>query len=78
VDEAALARALLEGVDRRRRLRRTEQGAAIARQPLLALRLPNFILTPHVAWASSGAGRDADAGRHARIDNPLQSSRDVE
>jgi glycerate dehydrogenase len=23
--------------------------------PLLGLRLPNFILTPHVAWASAGA-----------------------
>ena len=23
--------------------------------PLLRLRLPNFILTPHVAWASGGA-----------------------
>ena len=23
--------------------------------PLLDLRLPNFILTPHVAWASDGA-----------------------
>ncbi len=26
-----------------------------ANNPLLSLRLPNFILTPHVAWASSGA-----------------------
>jgi len=23
--------------------------------PLLRLRLPNFVLTPHVAWASGGA-----------------------
>ena len=55
VDEAALARALSDG---------TIAGAGfdvlVAEPPppdnvLLNLRLPNFILTPHVAWASSEA-----------------------
>ena len=26
-----------------------------APNPLLELRIPNFILTPHIAWASEGA-----------------------
>ncbi len=55
VDEDALAEALM---------RRTIGGAGFdvlskeppsQDNPLLGLRLPNFILTPHVAWASSGA-----------------------
>jgi glycerate dehydrogenase len=55
VDEAALAEALM---------RRTIGGAGFdvlsqepppPGNPLLTLRLPNFILTPHVAWASAGA-----------------------
>ena len=55
VDEAALAEALM---------RRTIGGAGFdvlsqeppaPGNPLLGLRLPNFILTPHVAWASAGA-----------------------
>lgn len=55
VDEAALAEALM---------RRTIGGAGFdvlskeppaPDNPLLGLRLPNFILTPHVAWASAGA-----------------------
>jgi glycerate dehydrogenase len=55
VDEAALAEALM---------RRTIGGAGfdvLSKEPpahdnpLLGLRLPNFILTPHVAWASAGA-----------------------
>lgn len=55
VDEAALAEALM---------RRTIGGAGFdvlskeppeQDNPLLGLRLPNFILTPHVAWASGGA-----------------------
>ncbi|MDB5748517.1 MAG: glycerate dehydrogenase [Massilia sp.] len=55
VDEAALAEALM---------RRTIGGAGFdvlskeppsQDNPLLGLRLPNFILTPHVAWASAGA-----------------------
>lgn len=55
VDEQALATALTEG---------RIAGAAVdgvstepppPDHPLLQLRLPNFIVTPHVAWASSGA-----------------------
>jgi glycerate dehydrogenase len=55
VDEDALAEALM---------RRTIGGAGFdvlsteppsQANPLLGLRLPNFILTPHVAWASAGA-----------------------
>ena len=55
VDEDALAEALM---------RRTIGGAGFdvlskeppsQDNPLLGLRLPNFILTPHVAWASEGA-----------------------
>jgi glycerate dehydrogenase len=54
VDEAALADVLMEG--------RISAGFDVVSQepptpgnPLLRLRLPNFILTPHVAWASAGA-----------------------
>ncbi len=57
VDEAALANALLSG---------KIGGAAVdvlttepprEGNPLLDLQLPNFILTPHVAWASQEAQR---------------------
>lgn len=54
VDEAALADVLQSG--------RIGAGFDVLSQeppgaanPLLALRLPNFILTPHIAWASKGA-----------------------
>ncbi len=54
VDEAALAQALMEG--------RIGAGFDVlsvepppADNPLLGLQLPNFILTPHVAWASTAA-----------------------
>jgi len=54
VDEAALAAALRDG--------RIGAGFDVLSQeppragnPLLGLRLPNFILTPHIAWASRGA-----------------------
>lgn len=54
VDEAALAEALRAG-----RIGAgfdvLSQEPPVAGNPLLALRLPNFILTPHVAWASRGA-----------------------
>jgi glycerate dehydrogenase len=56
VDEAALARSLLDG-------RLSAAFDVLSEEPprhdnpLLApaLRLPNFILTPHIAWASAGA-----------------------
>ena len=54
VDEAALAEVLATG--------RIGAGFDVLSKeppspdnPLLRLRLPNFILTPHVAWASAGA-----------------------
>ena len=54
VDEAALAQALQQG--------RISAGFDVlseepprADNPLLSLRRPNFVLTPHVAWASAGA-----------------------
>jgi len=54
VDEAALANVLMEG--------RIGAGFDVLSKeppssgnPLLRLRLPNFLLTPHVAWASAGA-----------------------
>lgn len=54
VDEAALATVLMEG--------RISAGFDVLSKeppapsnPLLGLRLPNFLLTPHVAWASYGA-----------------------
>jgi glycerate dehydrogenase len=54
VDEAALAQVLATGA--------ISAGFDVLSQeppapdnPLLGLRLPNFILTPHTAWASSGA-----------------------
>jgi glycerate dehydrogenase len=55
VDEAALARALLEGSIGGAGFDVLETEPPLPDNPLLALRLPNFILTPHVAWASSGA-----------------------
>ena len=55
VDEAALARALLEGSIGGAGFDVLETEPPSPDNPLLALRLPNFILTPHVAWASSGA-----------------------
>jgi len=54
VDEAALATVLMEG--------RIAAGFDVLGKeppspsnPLLGLRLPNFLLTPHIAWASYGA-----------------------
>src|SRR4029077_1086889 len=55
VDEQALVDALQKGVIGGAgfdvlSVERPRQGT-----PLLELRLPNFILTPHIAWASKGA-----------------------
>jgi glycerate dehydrogenase len=54
VDEAALAEALNTGaISAGFDVLSTEPPAP--GNPLLGLRLPNFILTPHTAWASAGA-----------------------
>jgi glycerate dehydrogenase len=55
VDEAALADALRRGVIAGAGFDVLGKEPPAADNPLLRLRLPNFILTPHVAWASGGA-----------------------
>jgi glycerate dehydrogenase len=55
VDEAALAQALTHGVIGGAGFDVLSKEPPTPANPLLGLRLPNFILTPHVAWASAGA-----------------------
>lgn len=55
VDEAALASALQEGVIAGAGFDVLTQEPPREENPLLKLHMPNFILTPHVAWASEGA-----------------------
>jgi glycerate dehydrogenase len=55
VDEAALAQALKGGVIGGAGFDVLSKEPPVADNPLLGLHLPNFILTPHVAWASAGA-----------------------
>jgi glycerate dehydrogenase len=55
VDEAALADALIRGVIAGAGFDVLSKEPPVPDNPLLQLRLPNFILTPHVAWASGGA-----------------------
>lgn len=55
VDEAALAQALREGVIGGAGFDVLSQEPPVDGNPLLAPDIPNFILTPHVAWASAGA-----------------------
>jgi glycerate dehydrogenase len=55
VDEAALADALRAGVIGGAGFDVLSQEPPRAGNPLLDLDQPNFILTPHVAWASAGA-----------------------
>ena len=55
VDEAALAHALKDGVIGGAGFDVLTTEPPRAGNPLLDLRLPNFILTPHVAWASRNA-----------------------
>jgi glycerate dehydrogenase len=55
VDERALAQALKEGVIAGAGFDVLSQEPPREGNPLLELRMPNFILTPHIAWASDGA-----------------------
>jgi glycerate dehydrogenase len=55
VDEAALAQALKDGVIGGAGFDVLSKEPPAPDNPLLGLHLPNFILTPHVAWASAGA-----------------------
>jgi glycerate dehydrogenase len=55
VDEVALADALTRGVIAGAGFDVLGKEPPVPDNPLLRLRLPNFILTPHVAWASGGA-----------------------
>ena len=55
VDEQALAQALKEGLIAGAGFDVLTKEPPKEGNPLLDLRLPNFILTPHVAWASDGA-----------------------
>jgi glycerate dehydrogenase len=55
VDEQALAQALREGVIAGAGFDVLSREPPREGNPLLELRMPNFILTPHVAWASDGA-----------------------
>jgi glycerate dehydrogenase len=55
VDEAALAEALTNGVIAGAGFDVLSKEPPAPDNPLLRLDLPNFVLTPHVAWASGGA-----------------------
>lgn len=55
IDEAALAAALREGRIGGAGFDVLETEPPAEGNPLLSLQAPNFILTPHVAWASAGA-----------------------
>jgi glycerate dehydrogenase len=55
VDEAALALALIGGAIGGAGFDVLSKEPPLPDNPLLQLRQPNFILTPHVAWASDGA-----------------------
>jgi glycerate dehydrogenase len=55
VDEAALVQALDEGLIAGAGFDVLTVEPPVAGNPLLDVRCPNFILTPHVAWASDEA-----------------------
>jgi len=72
VDEAALAAVLRAGRIAGAGLDVLSAEPPVADNPLLGLRLPNFILTPHVAWASAGAMRTLAEELRANIDSWAQ------
>lgn len=53
--EVALAEALMNGVIGGAGFDVLTKEPPLPENPLLGVKLPNFILTPHVAWASGGA-----------------------
>lgn len=55
VDEAALAASLTNGTIAGAGFDVLSKEPPVPDNPLLQLKLPNFVLTPHVAWASAGA-----------------------
>jgi glycerate dehydrogenase len=55
VDDCALARALTEGWIAGAGIDVLAEEPPRRGNPLLDLRLPNLIVTPHVAWASTGS-----------------------
>ena len=55
MDEHALVEALTDGLIGGAGFDVLSKEPPTAGNPLLDLRRPNFILTPHVAWASEGA-----------------------
>ncbi|HEY0065283.1 MAG TPA: D-2-hydroxyacid dehydrogenase [Telluria sp.] len=55
VNEGDLAQALQDGLIGGAGFDVLSKEPPLPDNPLLAVRLPNFILTPHVAWASAGA-----------------------
>jgi len=74
IDEAALAAALRDGRIAGAGLDVLSVEPPAAGNPLLELRLPNFILTPHVAWASAGAMRTLAEELRANIDSWAQGA----
>jgi glycerate dehydrogenase len=72
IDEAALAAALREGRIAGAGLDVLSVEPPAGGNPLLELRLPNFIVTPHVAWASTGAMRTLAEELRANIDSWAQ------
>ena len=74
VDEAALAAALRAGRIAGAGFDVLSVEPPADGNPLLELRLPNFILTPHVAWASAGAMRALAEELRVNIDSWAQGA----